>query len=605
MHSLPTSDPRLGHAVLALTLLLSAVAVTAAQAAPFDHPWTVGRHDASALEADLARIAVSRASGASAAVWVYFTDKGIGSDASYRRARATAEAALTPAARARRAVLGGPELVDYLDLPVRPDYVAAVAATGTRLRHVSRWLNAVSVEATPAELAHIALLPTVAHLAPVARTRRSLLPESLGPIATPGGTAAADLLDYGPSLAQLEEIQVTQVHNLGYSGAGVIVCMFDTGYYKDHETFAPIINEGRLIAERDFINGDWNTQNEPGDPTGQHNHGTYTWSALGGETPGELYGPAYGATFALAKTEDVADEQPIEEDFWLAASEWADSLGARVISSSLAYLDWYTYEDMDGNTAVTTNAADIAASRNILVCNAAGNEGNSSWHYIAAPADADSILACGALNSDNEVAGFSSWGPSYDGRTKPEVCARGVATHCATSQGTSTYGGVSGTSLSTPLVGGAAALVIEAHPDWSAWEVRQALMLTADTAANPDNHRGFGRIQVLDAIQWSSVAIDPIPAPGADPRLSIGPNPLVLPAAIAIDMPQAGQVRLDLYGPDGRHVSRIAERTAGAGPLRLTWDGRGSDGARLAAGVYLLRATGDGFDARAKLVLAP
>ncbi len=587
--------------VVLLALALSTLAATNILAAPFDHPWAIAPRDPATLAVDLDRLA-ARPAGSDGPVWVTFRDKGIDSDQSFARARAAATAALCPAARARRAVVGGSELVDYLDLPVRPDYVAAVVATGARLRHVSRWLNAVSVEASTAELERIAALPGVARLTPVARGRRSPLPEPIPASGAPDAGAGASLLDYGSSLAQLAEIQVTAVHDLGYSGQGVIVCMLDTGFYKDHEAFASIINDGRLIAERDFINGDWNTQNEPGDPSSQHNHGTYTWSALGGESPGELYGPAYGATFAIAKTEDVSDEQPIEEDFWLAASEWADSLGANVISSSLAYLDWYTYEDMDGNTAVTTNAADIAASRNILVSNSAANEGNSPWHYIAAPADADSILAVGATDSDNVVASFSSWGPTYDGRIKPDVCARGVGTRCATSQSTSSYGGVSGTSLSAPLVGGAIALVMEARPTWSAWQVRRALMLTADTAADPDNHRGFGRIRVLDAIDFSTVALDPQLTSPTAAALRIGPNPLVLPAAIDLDLTASGRVVIDLYGAGGRHVTRLAERHAGAGTLRLTWDGR-VNGQRVPAGVYLVRARGEGLDARAKVVL--
>ncbi len=604
MHATPslraTIDRRMISAAALAALVLGLVA-TAVQAAPFDHPWTIARHDQGTLAADLARL--DAAAGA-IPVWVYLTDKGITSDESYARARAAAEAALTPAARERRAQLGGAALVDYLDLPVRADHVQAIAATGAELRQTSRWLNAVSVNATPAELVRIAVLPMVARLAPVARGPRSPLP---GPERTPetAGAAQVHILNYGQSLGQLDEIQVADVHDLGYSGAGVLVCMLDTGYYKQHEAFAPAISSGRLIAERDFINGDWNTQNEPGDPSTQHNHGTYTWSALGGQKPGQLYGPAFGATFAIGKTEDVADEQPIEEDFWLAGSEWADSLGARVISSSLGYLDWYTYEDMDGNTAVTTNAADIAASRNILVCTAAGNEGNSSWHYLIAPSDGDSVIACGAVDDANQVAGFSSWGPSYDGRMKPEVCARGVSTRCATTQSTTSYAGVSGTSLSTPLIGGAAALVMEARPAWTAMQVREALIRTADTVNNPDYRRGYGRIRVHDAINYTVVAIAPVAAPEVTPRLHVSPNPLAFPTAIALAVPAAGPLAVDLYAVGGRHVARLLDTRAAAGELRLSWDGRDANGVQVPAGVYLLRARGTGLDTQAKVVLAP
>ncbi len=319
---------------------------------------------------------------------------------------------------------------------------------------------------------------------------------------------------------------------------------------------------------------------------------------------GELYGPAYGARFALAKTEDVADEQPIEEDNWLAATEWADSLGARVLSSSLGYLDWYTYEDMDGSTAVTTNAADIAASRNIVVCTAAGNEGTTDWFYIIAPADADSVLAVGASTSQNTVIPFSSHGPTSDGRTKPEVLARGVGTHCATSNSPTSYGNVSGTSLATPLVGGAAAMVIGAHPNWSAWRVRYALIRTADTFATPDNHRGYGRIKVLDAINFSFVGVDPVPAPEAMARLEFHPNPFAPPGTIEIERAMPGALEVGIYTAGGRLVRRLDAGPSPAGIVRLSWDGRDADHRVLPGGVYFLKATGPGFTRQAKLVLS-
>ncbi len=595
-----------------LPLCLALFAAQSAGAAPFDQSWRVLRHDPHILTADLARLESLAATHRSATqdapreavivAWVFFADKGVRSDGEFAAARRVASDHLTPAGLARREVLGGAYKVDYLDLPVRADYIQQVVKTGARVRHPSRWLNAVSVEATSAELHRIADLPEVSRLMPVARSRRAPLPKT--PPSTAVATAGAHLLNYGPSESQLDEIQVTTAHDLGFSGAGVIVAMLDTGYFKDHETFAAIRNSGRLIAERDFIQGDFNTQNQTGDPPNQHNHGTYTWSALGGTSPGQLYGPAYGATFAIAKTEDVADEQPIEEDHWLAASEWADSLGAQVISSSLGYLDWYTYADMDGNTAVTTNAADIAASRNILVATAAGNEGTQDWFFIIAPADADSVLACGAVDDMNVIAEFSSHGPTFDGRIKPEVCARGVGTHCATPAGTNTYDDFSGTSMSTPLVGGAAALVLDAHPNWPAMRVRQVLMLTADTAANPDNNRGFGRIRVLDAINYSLVAVDPDAAPPLTTLLGVSPNPFSFPGTIELSVPAAGPVVFDVYGTSGREVARLGLGSLAAGPHRVAWDGRDLRGARLPAGVYLLHARGTGWDARTKLVVS-
>ncbi|MFQ6610118.1 MAG: S8 family serine peptidase, partial [Fidelibacterota bacterium] len=247
------------------------------------------------------------------------------------------------------------------------------------------------------------------------------------------------------------------------------------------------------------------TQNEPGDPENSHNHGTYTLSTLGGSFEGQLYGPAYNAQFLLAKTEDVSQEVPVEEDWYVAGLEWGESLGADVASSSLGYIDWYTYEDLDGQSAVTTIAVNIAIENGMVITTAAGNSGSGG---IIAPADAFEVLACGAVDSNGEIAGFSSWGPTADGRIKPDICARGVATFCADIVSPNSYREANGTSLSTPLVGGAAAVILSAHPSWTPLQVREALMMTADNVENPDNQYGWGVIDVMAAINYFNATGD-------------------------------------------------------------------------------------------------
>ena len=147
--------------------------------------------------------------------------------------------------------------------------------------------------------------------------------------------------------------------------------MLDAGFRTSHEVF----REARLIAQWDFVNNDGDVSQDLGDPNDYSDaHGTATWSILGGYRPGQLVGPAYGAEFLLAKTESEKFERPVEEDYWVAGIEWAESLGAEVVSSSLGYTDWYTFADMDGRTAVTTRAANRAAGLGVVVVNAAGNE---------------------------------------------------------------------------------------------------------------------------------------------------------------------------------------------------------------------------------------
>ncbi len=434
-------------------------------------------------------------------VWVYFTDKGFLDQKSYQSAINQTQSSLTSRARWRRSKTMKLDLVDYRDLPVNPAYIYQIMKFNASKRQKSKWLNAASFEIPVGEFEKISGLSFVRSIKPVLGGKRKPISiKTLPEENLPGKGLFA--LNYGASYTQLQQINIPAVHNLGYYGQGVIVCMMDSGFRKNHQAFQLAYTEGRVLAEWDFINNDGNTQNETGDPSDQHNHGTMTWSALGGASDGNLYGPAYGASFILAKTEDVSGETPIEEDNWVAGMEWADSIGADVISSSLGYIDWYVYSDLDGNTAVTTIAADIAAQRGIVVCNAMGNEGSGSGSLIA-PADADSIISCGAVNGSGSIAYFSSRGPTYDGRIKPEVCAQGVSTRCANPGGTTGYTYADGTSLSTPLIGGAAAVILSAHPSWTPMQVREAMMESGNHSSSPDNTYGWGIPDILVAIQHS------------------------------------------------------------------------------------------------------
>jgi hypothetical protein len=306
--------------------------------------------------------------------------------------------------------------------------------------------------------------------------------------------------NYGASYNQLQQINVPIMHEMGFTGQGVLVCLLDTGYNLEHIAFAQM----DILATWDFINNDSVVTNQPGDPPAQDDHGTYTLSACGGAVDGELYGPAFEATFMAGKTEISNDEIPIEEDYYVAGLEWADSLGADVVSTSLGYIDWYTWPDMDGNTAVTTIGVDIAVANGMVCCTANGNERQTAWGHVIAPADADSVIAVGAVDAMGQIASFSSPGPTYDGRTKPEVCAMGVQTRCANPNNITGFTNVGGTSLSTPLVGGAAALIVQAHPNWPPMTVRNALMMTASNSNHPNNDYGWGIINTLAAVEYSA-----------------------------------------------------------------------------------------------------
>lgn len=439
------------------------------------------------------------------AVWVYFTDKGADTPA--------AETAVSPRAAARRLRRGTPSATRaFEDRPLASAYVAGVGAVVSRVRHTSRWLNAMSVEATPAQIDALVALPFVARVDVVRRARRVEEPVESLPL-TRSGAGARDVgadapLDYGAAIDQVRQIRVPDLHARGLHGEGVVVAVFDSGFPNlTHEAFASMT----IAAERDFVRG-LDTVRESTDA-----HGTNTLSTLGGFAPGRLIGPAYAATFLLAVTEDVASETPIEEDHWAAAAEWAEGLGADVISSSLGYAAFdqpytsYTDRDMDGQTAVTTRAAALAAERGVVVVNSAGNEGfDAERNTLVAPADGARVLTAGAVTRVGTRAAFSSVGPTADGRLKPDVVAMGVNVVVAR-QFEHVYGVASGTSFSCPLTSGVVALLLQAHPDYTVDQVLDAVRGTASQAGAPDRLLGWG---LIDAV----AAVDVVLAPPVAPR---------------------------------------------------------------------------------------
>jgi hypothetical protein len=324
----------------------------------------------------------------------------------------------------------------------------------------------------------------------------------------------AEVLNYGFSSEQDSVINVQPVHALEIIGTGVLIGMLDTGFrWKIHEALRNI----RVIAEYDFISHDSVTANQANDPAGQDSHGTSTLSTVGGFMPGQLIGPAYGASFILGKTEYVPTETQIEEDNWVAGIEWMESKGVDVVSSSLGYTTFddgsgykYSRGDFNGRTAVTTKAAVMAARKGVVVVNSMGNGGNTVGSIIA-PADADSIISAGAVNYSGVLASFSSSGPTNDGRIKPDVVGPGVSIYVASTSGSNGYGRASGTSFSCPLTSGVAALVLSAHPEFTPIQVRDALRNTASRAATPDNLYGWGLINARVAVLSRGLVFSNLP----------------------------------------------------------------------------------------------
>jgi len=426
--------------------------------------------------------------------WIFFKDKGTAFESSSDAIKLEKKSLSQKTLERRAKVLAEQNLIDETDLPVCHSYLQKLNQQGIKPMVVSRWLNGVSALLTEKQVAFVEALPFVKKVRRVS-VHELKIPEYSDEIFW--YKAQAHRFDYGSSLAQNEMIKVTEVQDLGLDGSGVLVGMLDTGYdYKNHEAFQHL----QVLAEYDVINQDSVTSSEEADPSGQSSHGTITLSALAGFKAGHLIGPAYAANFLLAKTEVESSETEIEEDYWVAGLEWLERRGVEIVSSSLGYLDWYNYSDMDGKTAITTKAANIAVKKGVVIVNSNGNEGNNSWKYMIAPADGFDVISVGAVDSNGDLVAFSSRGPTYDGRIKPDVVAMGKGVTCVAYGSVDLYRTANGTSLSCPLIAGVATLILQAHPYLTPKQVKEAIRETADNAALPNNDYGWGLVNAYEAI---------------------------------------------------------------------------------------------------------
>ncbi|HID38985.1 MAG TPA: T9SS type A sorting domain-containing protein [Calditrichaeota bacterium] len=489
-----------------------------------------------------------------AIVWVFFKDKGPGEQMSKK----TANQLLSPRAIQRRLKIKKPDnLIDYRDYPLHNTYVQALQPFVDKIRSRSRWLNAVSVEARPQRLEEINNLSFVEKISPVRPTRKPK-PEperTVRPLEQPLKKTTS--LDYGASIKQVQLINADVLHDMGLYGQGVLICMLDDGFNLLYHHIA--FDSLRLVATWDFTNND-TTVDDSEHEASEGWHGTKTLSTIGGYTPGELIGTAFKASFLLAKTEVDSSETPVEEDYWVAGIEWADSMGADIVSSSLGYIDWYTWEDMDGNTAVTTIAADIAVGKGMLVFNSAGNEyDNADHNTLIAPADGDSVMAVAATDEYGVRVSFSSVGPSADGRIKPDIAAMGSNVVCASQYNDTSFTYSSGTSFSCPIAAGGAALLLTAFPDSPPALIMEALRSTASHALEPDKYYGWGVIDLEEAYNYlnSTTIVSHEKEAFSTDNLYLYrnyPNPFNPSTKIRFSLNQPGTVHLTVYSVQGKRI---------------------------------------------------
>ena len=507
--------------------------------------------------------------------WVYFTDKA-GTEYQIDKP----EEFLSERSVNRRAWQGLG--VDHWDLPVNMNYVREIRDMGVEVKHISRWLNGIAMVNTDAglfeQVMQKSFTDTVAWT-PV--TDDIYLPS------TPQGSRFDPPLEnppeysYGVAMEQVTMMKVDYLHQLGYTGKGVWIAVLDAGFRNVDSlpSFEPMINQGRLQETRNFVDSTHIFRSSS-------THGMYVLSIIAGEWDGNMVGSAPHASYLLCTTENSAKETRIEEIAWVEAAEYADSLGYDVINTSLGYSDMdgdkydYTYADMDGQSTYISRAASLTASRGMLLSNSAGNEGNDPWYYITAPSDATDIFCVGAVDSTNEIGGFSSRGPSFDARIKPDVTAMGVLSGVQALNGGLARG--SGTSFAAPVLTGSLASLWQAYPQVSAKEMIYIIRHNSDRSKNPDSTYGYGLPDFL-ATFWKINAVPVRFTPG---KLEVYPNPAR--DLINIKIPEAGEDLqiLRIYDMHGRMIHAIETHIPGEVYLPAT----------LVRGIYILELnTGQGI----------
>ena len=387
---------------------------------------------------------------------------------------------------------------DSLDLPVVKYYLDSIKNHSTKICGITKWLNGAVIEVSDSSqlLYLINYFSFVKSFKKVKLAEKSTLQSKFSAEQltkfNPSLNCCANNSNYGWAANQITQMHGEDLHSQNFKGNGMQIAILDGGFtnIQKNSSFQNLWQEGRIAGFRNFV---FQTDSVFTDAE----HGGAVLSIMGVNLPNIFVGTAPQATFYLFETEDNFSENSSEEYFWSMGAEAADSIGVDLINSSLGYTtfdaglnnhQWAT--DMDGKSNPSAIAASIAGSKGILVCVAAGNSGNSSWHYISSPADADNILTMGSVDINRKHSTFSSWGPSADRRVKPDVCTMGENTIVVGESNTLNIG--SGTSFASPLLCGMAACLWQKYPNKSAAEIRQAIRQCSHLFASPNDSMGYG-----------------------------------------------------------------------------------------------------------------
>lgn len=383
-------------------------------------------------------------------------------------------------------------LIDDLDLPIPSKYIHIIRQLGVPIQGKSKWLNAIAVHTESIEkLNQIRSLPFVKSVQPLGKFRKA----RLGKIYTKRAeidSSKHQTSYYGLAEKQIDMLGGKILHRLGFTGKDVHVAVVDGGFRNVYRmsVFDSLYLNNRLLGTQDFVDGDDFVYESS-------THGTSVLSIMAAKRSHLMVGTAPDASYYMFKTEDVRGEYRAEEFYWIIALEYADSVGVDVVNSSMGYNRFrdasmsYDYKDLDGQTTMITKGANIAAAKGLLIVNAAGNDGHKDWHYLSAPADADAILTVASVDKNHERSHFSSWGPTADGRIKPDIAALGSNTaYASIIQYDVGYG--EGTSYACPVVTGLVASLKQAFPNQKNAVLRDAIRNSGHLAHLPDSSLGYG-----------------------------------------------------------------------------------------------------------------
>jgi hypothetical protein len=430
--------------------------------------------------------------------WVKFTNKNaspysVSNPSAFLSARSIAR-------RANQSIA-----VDITDIPVNQTYINQVNGTGAQVFQRSKWMNAAIVIINNAtQLSAVNSLTCVLNSAPVGKYLRATDDVVSNNTVFQLAAKTTASYNYGPSLTQNSMIGADCMHSLGFRGENMVIAIIDAGFNQAdiNPVFDSLRNESRILGTRDFVAGNNSVYEDD-------SHGAMVLSCISGNSPGNLIGTGPKASMWLLRSEDVSSEKLIEENNWIIAAEFADSVGADIVNTSLGYNTFdnasqnHVYADLTGKVSVASIAATMASRKGMFMVHAAGNEGAGAWQYINVPSDADSICTVGAVNGSGVHASFSSIGPTADGRIKPEVSTMGEGAYVC--QPGYNFAAGNGTSFASPIMAGAVACLWQAHPNKTNMQILEAIKETASKHTSPDNQYGWGIPDMCAAHNYLSI----------------------------------------------------------------------------------------------------